>query len=481
MEFPFEIWLHISRFIPSYELQGLFCVNHALFNIAMDKRFKLLRFRRRKDIITNITLLQKYKFHSQRVRRLEIWPQIISKIIYDKPISGWKIFHNVITRRITEQPSATTQAIAAMINVISEMTDLTDYVHRCWDCNDLPDLATFSPVVKAGWAAFGHNLQVLILNVALEGYPYIFSPSLTFPHLEFLGINISQAYRTTDCSVIINDLLVPFINNHRISLQSFEVSSYDYLDLNVLFSGLHQLSNLKKVKIDYRFTSLEQTETAGLHHFLHIHSPSLQELDLHFRPANDIHIGNPLPCRWFQQDFLRVQLPNLQSLDLGMEYFAADLHRTAGYLKQYQNSLTYLSLRSVAFTLSELSTLLDVFSGTECLRKLDVNVFHLSPELLDLLEGKVPSLYHLELGFDRFSSALELAYFPVILESFKQLSLFCEALHTHKYLDWKLRHLHIHPLGRILGDMTKCQVAISEALPDLETFMLEWSEFELKR
>lgn len=326
-------------------------------------------------------------------------------------------------RWIAGRPNATTQATAAMVEVISEMTNLTEYVHRCWDCLDLPDLVKFLPVVKAGWATFGHNLRVLILNVVLEGCEYILSPSLTFSRLETLIINLSKAYRTTDCSNIISNLLVPFVNNHHITLRSFEVSSHDYFDLCVLFGGLRQSSNLAKLKIDYRFASLELTNTAGLHHLLQLHATSLQELDLQFRPINDVFVEYPLPNKWFQQKFLQVKLPELQSLDLGMLYFAADLHRTADYLKQYQNSLTSLVLRSVAFTLFEVDILISSFSRMNHLRKLDIDVFHFSPTLLDLLAMKLPYLHHLELGFDRFSSELELNYFPILIQPFRQLSL----------------------------------------------------------
>lgn len=326
-------------------------------------------------------------------------------------------------RLITGRHSATTQATAAMVEVISEMTNLTEYVHRCRDCLDLPDLVTFLPVVKTGWTVFGHNLRVLILNVVLEGCEYILSPSLTFSRLETLIINISKAYRTTDCSKIISNLLVPFVNNHHTTLRSFEVSSYDYFDLCVLFGGLQQSANLTQLKIDYRFASLELTNTSGLHHLLQLHTTSLQEFNLQFRPVPDVFVEYPLPSKWFQQKFLQVKLPELQSLDLGMEYFATDLHRTADYLKQYQNSLTSLALRSAVFTLFEVDILISAFAGTNHLRKLDIGVFHFSATLLDLLAMKLPCLHHLELGFGRFSSELELDYFPIYIESHRQLSL----------------------------------------------------------
>lgn len=53
MEIPFEIWLSISRFIPSNELQGLYGVNHAFFTIAMTERYKVTDFDYRQEIFQN--------------------------------------------------------------------------------------------------------------------------------------------------------------------------------------------------------------------------------------------------------------------------------------------------------------------------------------------------------------------------------------------------------------------------------------------
>jgi F-box-like len=44
MHLPFDIWLHIASFLPVSQLRNLYAVNRALFDIAMDERYKEIRF-----------------------------------------------------------------------------------------------------------------------------------------------------------------------------------------------------------------------------------------------------------------------------------------------------------------------------------------------------------------------------------------------------------------------------------------------------
>ena len=40
VDLPLEIWLYIASFIPPDQLRKLYAVNHALFVIAMEERYK---------------------------------------------------------------------------------------------------------------------------------------------------------------------------------------------------------------------------------------------------------------------------------------------------------------------------------------------------------------------------------------------------------------------------------------------------------
>lgn len=306
-----------------------------------------------------------------------------------------------------------------MIQVIAGMKNVTEFVLiRCQHCCDLPDLVAFLPVVQTGWATFGHGLRHLVLDITLEGCEYVLPPSLTFPHLEQLSFALSKAYRTTDCTKIMINILLPFINSHHSTLDSLELSSYDDLDLCRMLGRLRQLPLLRKLKLDLFFASLEQTDTAGLQHVLELHAGSLRELNMNFRLMKYASFMEPPPpTKWFQQQFLRVKLPVLQSLDFGMRDFLVDVDQTADYLKQYQYTLTSLVLNSQTFTIPQLDVIVSLFAEADNLRKLDITVADFCPALLDLLSTKLPSLHDLELAFDRFSSEIEPVDPPSVQQS----------------------------------------------------------------
>jgi hypothetical protein len=44
MDLPFEIWLHITSFVPTDQLRRLYAVNRILYAIAMSERYKVIGF-----------------------------------------------------------------------------------------------------------------------------------------------------------------------------------------------------------------------------------------------------------------------------------------------------------------------------------------------------------------------------------------------------------------------------------------------------
>ena len=40
VDIPYDVWKHITDFLPSDDVKNLLTINHALFNIAMDERYK---------------------------------------------------------------------------------------------------------------------------------------------------------------------------------------------------------------------------------------------------------------------------------------------------------------------------------------------------------------------------------------------------------------------------------------------------------
>lgn len=58
MNIPVEIWLNIARFIPLDELLHLYSVNHVLFNIAMDARYRTINFEYHREMFENVERLR---------------------------------------------------------------------------------------------------------------------------------------------------------------------------------------------------------------------------------------------------------------------------------------------------------------------------------------------------------------------------------------------------------------------------------------
>lgn len=56
-DIPFDVWLEIANYLSPHDRKGLYSVNHALFEIAMDERYKLVYFQYAKEIAANMDIL----------------------------------------------------------------------------------------------------------------------------------------------------------------------------------------------------------------------------------------------------------------------------------------------------------------------------------------------------------------------------------------------------------------------------------------
>jgi hypothetical protein len=78
--------------------------------------------------------------------------------------------------RIQGKSDTIAQSMAAMLVAIGGMANLQEYaLIRSQHCLDLSDLVTYLPVVKVGWATFGHSIRRLPLDLTLEGCEHVLS------------------------------------------------------------------------------------------------------------------------------------------------------------------------------------------------------------------------------------------------------------------------------------------------------------------
>jgi hypothetical protein len=216
-------------------------------------------------------------------------------------------------------------------------------------------------------------------------------PTLVFPRLEELDI-------TLDIAIFLRDRVVPFINDHYSTLQSLELS-FEEITADAC-SYLHQICNIPNLttfRFRYHVINERDLNTSGLHTFLSTHATNLRALRLDLYTDEDFR-GGLNRDDWSAQPVFRIALPRLESLELGGACFT-NLEKIGAYLQQYAHSLTALKFEHRHLSFREVEVLLEVFTGHDKLRSLSMHVLHLTPELLDLLAMKLPSLDHLYVMF----------------------------------------------------------------------------------
>jgi len=467
MHLPFDIWLHITSFLPASQLRNLYGVNHALFEIAMDERYKEMRF----DFRSEMELIRRLRFFKDssnewRVRNLHLLPPLVSKPQFEPAAN--KGPKSVLTRKhvrwlrvdVAQPITYILQVIRGMSNV-KELTLNTEYPVGS------PDLVHFLPVVSAGWTTFGATLRSLTLAVPLEGYCHVLTPSMVFPSLEAFTLRLFARYLTTDGTKIACDLLVPFVNNHHSTLQSFYLWSGDLCDVSPFLHGIRYLPQLRKLTVFLPSVSMRTTNAYGFQHILEVHSRTLRQLKMTFQLS--VYHKLPTATELVNSGPLRVVLPHLEYLDIDLTYFVS-LSGIILYLQRF-NSLTHLVLRTRRFLYEEVEPVISVLGGR--LKMLALKVRLLSPELLGLLAMKLPCLDRLHLLFDENSfSAL------ATLRSPPWSSTTAEHLY---YADWKLRHFTAYTIAYTTPTLksadlalSSCKSTIAAALPQLQTLDVSW-------
>lgn len=76
MDLPFDIWVHITTFLPASQRCKLYAVNHALFEIAMDEQYRAMDLSHRPGITKTIERLKCFViFPFQSYTKILIHPE----------------------------------------------------------------------------------------------------------------------------------------------------------------------------------------------------------------------------------------------------------------------------------------------------------------------------------------------------------------------------------------------------------------------
>jgi hypothetical protein len=300
------------------------------------------------------------------------------------------------------------QTVRGMINV--EEFDLT-----CWPYW-IPDKCLqsfFQTAMSTVKTTFGSTLKSLTLTLTtLNLYRYALIPSPVFPTLKHLNITLAPSEHclpTTAISDLLRDTLVPFINSHRITVESLALriitrEDYGHVDASPQLRGISHFPRLRKLNLDFGayHIPMDQTHPSGLRHILDIHSNELRELFLnlpHPFPRSNRRTMVTRQPEWYQHHIGRAVFQHLELLSLG-PVCSYDFSQNALCLRGLDESLTTLILDYKSFPYHEVEAIVNnILAGYHRLRKLSLAAEYMHPGLFDLFLTKLPNLESLHLKF----------------------------------------------------------------------------------
>ncbi|KAF9522636.1 hypothetical protein CPB83DRAFT_864202 [Crepidotus variabilis] len=230
------------------------------------------------------------------------------------------------------------------------------------------------------------NITTLLTHTHL---PQLEHFSITFSSLT--GDNTGALFQST-----LQATVIPFLDRHRASIISLEVIStalaIEY-DITSIFSNLQAFPHLQS--LTFSPTSTKEADARSLRHFLSKHSACLQSLTLLIphdsRPGGESSITTLLPL-------MNAPLPHLRKMVIEMRRVREPkipLPYLTDFIRVYAAHLTQLQIRQRVLTTDDWR----VFSTMNWaqLRYLNLHLYILTPEVINVLSMKFPNLETLEL------------------------------------------------------------------------------------
>ncbi|KAF8067914.1 hypothetical protein FPV67DRAFT_1164564 [Lyophyllum atratum] len=459
IDLPVEIWQEVASYLPLDHLQKLYSVNRAFFKIALEAKYKVIRFEKLQSSLRYIHFLRD-PVTSQYVRSLHLSSCRITEISMVKPSKGvlGKIFNRSPDHRTPYRINK--KFVKQMVQVMHGLSAVTSMELCCW-YNPSPD---FLSILHTGWVTFGAALRHLKLEIPLMSFRLAMPPSAVFPCLEVLHLTFSVAYGRrdeVDPTTLMCELFAPFINGHHPTLRSLHLHAHEDQKFDPLpfLLRLCHLPRLTTFGLQFDFVNIQQADSKGLQHVLDLHARQLRELSLQIRSSRY------MPRRlsddeWYGQKILHVPFTKLAVLALRTELFPT-VSRTAEYLHQFEDSLTSLDLSGTTISShDDVEALTNAFTSRGILRKIKMPVYCLSPPLLSIFAAKLPGLEELCLTFEHISAVYPRSNFTWPPEGFGV------ALKRYDYSQWKLRYF----VGTGVGEcgsrsLTVCEQDLQAAFP----------------
>ncbi|PPQ94231.1 hypothetical protein CVT25_006657 [Psilocybe cyanescens] len=439
VDLPFEIWQHVSSFLSVEEVWVLHGLNRMLRNIALDKRYKCVKVnfapRHYGSYATRFRHLGEDQI-AKRVREIYFQPYI--------PLDPFDLKDDLKARSplkgIFEETSAPdANTIVSTIARFKKVSSLR--IESTYDIRLRPPGLQ---LIHGGLRIFANNLRTLILSFPLEMMSTIILPDLVLTRLETLEIMPSSLEWST----------------RQASWMPYNPRVITYFKLIPLFEGLNHIPHLESVSFSVPAHTSPKDAT---YRFFAQHSKTLRRLQLSMAHMSVLDYQNFL-------EQLDVPLPLLEALTLNFGFRSRHLivdPSLPKFLSQYASTLRSLRLLKKQHGKREMFSLFEIPLGSPTayskLRFLEIWLYCLTPEILDMISSSLPNLEDLELTVRIFKG--ESASFE------NERDQFCVEMRLRDYYEWKLRRLLLKNIDSktMSRSNANCIIAVVEALPRLLT------------
>ncbi|KAJ7746808.1 hypothetical protein DFH07DRAFT_748177 [Mycena maculata] len=466
MIFPPEIWLQVADYLPPLVVADLYSVNSQWFDIAMNARYSQISFAfLNRAMLRDLTRL-KDPAVARRVRTLHVHPYFVKEVlekVHEAPpstshahslrgkfkLTGLFRDHGHLKRLARcARTSALLESgnlVRTMVEVISGLPYVTDY-HIAWSglhsIHDLP--------VPFLTAAFRPSVLQLTLEISLEKAVDLLSHTAALENLEELDLflRLDHVLPAELIPAILVDHLAPAINRLHSSLQKFSLRLCEPLDMSPFFDSLRYMPFLDHLAISIPIARPHLGHPSGFGQFLNRHRRSLRHLVLR---ATELNGDGLTPTEDLLSEWINDALSfvtgsvKLRSLEASLTLFPVEA--AAMCLGRLSRTLTSLTLTGRHLPYDRVDELLSAVrrAGAGRLNSLRLGAVTLSPELIDLLAEKLPSLKRLELLVkDVVGCEGDLPlYYGGSEQDDSQIGNFFMEMEQRRYLDWGLRSISL--------------------------------------
>ncbi|PPQ93753.1 hypothetical protein CVT25_008133 [Psilocybe cyanescens] len=408
-----EIWRHIATYLPLDTLKDLYSVNQTFFHLAMDVRYRDVRFDQINGAVLDRIETLRHPSFASRVRCIYLTPHILHDQAEDGQSShegepqGSKSRIKRLTRRVfgarlpkhhsnEAQLPADSNADDESMNGtqicknLGEIIPLLVNVHTFYlswvSSKDYPTL-----YLDTAWKSFSHTLTKLDLTITTTKALVIFPLPVSFPHLEVLKIHILGRTSIMPCQTTLSS----FVNTLHATLKKLAVRSTPVRNLSDFYLGLGHFNTLSCIDVDISTdASFKSSVVPGYTAFIDQQRQVTEELVLYVPPDQS--------TTWRLEE---LRLSKLEKLTIHSRLVDNNWDQCTRFMKRHMKKLTDFSTDGRIYP-TRLTSFLDVFhhrNPYSLLTTLSFSAAFLDVKLMDLLANGLFRLQSLTVLIDTVS------------------------------------------------------------------------------